>query len=291
MGTTGHLVPLPPLLPTFVTLSTLSTPRPHSATLPGYHLMRTSRATVWVAPLSVLRSLIPLLQPLLTPPMRPMGKSPRLVVLGSTTNSVRRTGTLLRRATCQSRRIFLVPGTLLALARTKHKLLPLTTQQVLLALNLTNLWVLLLALRALPRRVPQTLNMLSLRLPVARTRTPAQTTRRSRPLDALTLVLPSWKPKSIQLWLQCLWVGPRRQPQPGNTWSSSPVTPRGTLVSQKNTNTLAQNLGLYHVGGGLLGPLPALPPGLPPPTVIRCLRTVATNQLPQPQLAGTLPRP
>merc|ERR1712072_1324547 len=78
----GHLVPLPPLLPTFVTLSTLSTPRPHSATLPGYHLMRTSRATVWVAPLSVLRSLIPLLQPLLTPPMRPMGKSPRLVVLG-----------------------------------------------------------------------------------------------------------------------------------------------------------------------------------------------------------------
>merc|ERR1712072_711681 len=128
MGTTGHLVPLPPLLPTFVTLSTLSTPRPHSATLPGYHLMRTSRATVWVAPLSVLRSLIPLLQPLLTPPMRPMGKSPRLVVLGSTTNSVRRTGTLLRRATCQSRRISLVPGTLLALPRTKHKLLPLTTQ-------------------------------------------------------------------------------------------------------------------------------------------------------------------
>merc|ERR1712072_477407 len=76
MGTTGHLVPLPPLLPTFVTLSTLSTPRPHSATLPGYHLMRTSRATVWVAPLSVLRSLIPLLQPLLTPPMRPNGKIP-----------------------------------------------------------------------------------------------------------------------------------------------------------------------------------------------------------------------
>merc|ERR1711959_874843 len=44
-------------------------------------------------------------------------------------------------------------------------------------------------------------------------------------------------------------------------------------------------------GGGLLGPLPALPPGPPCPTVIRCLRTVATNQLPPPQLAGTLPRP
>merc|ERR1712057_159896 len=145
----GHLVPLPPLLPTFVTLSTLSTPRPHSATLPGYHLMRTSRATVWVAPLSVLRSLIPLLQPLLTPPM---GKSPRLVVLGSTTNSVRRTGTLLRQATCQSRRIFLVPGTLLALARTKHKLLPLTTQSR----------ALLSTRSAVPQQMPRALLRLTL---------------------------------------------------------------------------------------------------------------------------------
>merc|ERR1711981_404148 len=70
-----------------------------------------------------------------------------------------------------------------------------------------------------------------------------------------------------------------------------PCDPEGYAGVSKNTNTLAQNLGLYHVGGGLLGPLPALPPGLPPPTVIRCLRTVATNQLPQLQLAGTLPRP
>merc|ERR1711959_825863 len=70
-----------------------------------------------------------------------------------------------------------------------------------------------------------------------------------------------------------------------------PCDPEGYAGVSKNTNTLAQNLGLYHVGGGLLGPLLALPPGLPPPTVIRCLRTVATNQLPSPQLPLTLPRP
>merc|ERR1711959_532944 len=71
-----------------------------------------------------------------------------------------------------------------------------------------------------------------------------------------------------------------------------PCDPEGYAgVSKKHKYPGTKPRPVPRGGGGLLGPLPALPPGPPCPTVIRCLRTVATNQLPPPQLAGTLPRP
>merc|ERR1711959_817593 len=48
-------------------------------------------------------------------------------------------------------------------------------------------------------------------------------------------------------------VGSRRHKQPGDTWSSSPVTPRGTLVSQKTQIPWHKTSACTTWGGGITG--------------------------------------